>query len=68
MSGKSAERLKNEGRIRDLRDSGITVLFVSHSMASMSDTCSRAIYLNGGKIVFDGDVGEALEKYNGKKK
>ena len=66
--GDAEFRKKCEARIRKLRDSGITVLFVSHSMASMSDTCSRAIYLNGGKIVFDGDVCEAFERYNGKKK
>ena len=66
--GDAEFRKKCESRIRELRNSGITVLFVSHSMASMSQTCSRAIYLNGGKIVFDGNVEEAFEKYNAKKK
>lgn len=65
--GDAEFRKKCEGKIKELRNSGITVLFVSHSMASMSDTCDRAIYLNGGKIVFDGDVKEAFEKYNAKK-
>lgn len=66
--GDAEFRKKCEGRIKELRNSGITVLFVSHSMASMSETCSRAIYLNGGKIAFDGDVKEAFEMYNAKKK
>lgn len=66
--GDAEFRKKCEERIRELRKTGITVLFVSHSMASMSETCSRAIYLNNGKIAFDGDVKEAFEKYNVKKK
>lgn len=62
--GDAAFRKKCEEKIRELRSSGITVLFVSHSMPSMKQTCSRAIYLNSGKIVFDGDVEQAFEKYN----
>lgn len=62
--GDAAFRKKCEEKIRELRSSGITVLFVSHSMPSMMQTCSRAIYLNGGKIVFDGDVEQAFEKYS----
>ncbi len=65
--GDAEFRKKCEGKIKELRNSGITVLFVSHSMASMNDTCDRAIYLNGGKIVFDGNVKEAFEMYNAKK-
>lgn len=62
--GDASFRKKCEEKIRGLRSSGITVLFVSHSMPSMMQTCSRAIYLNGGKIVFDGDVEQAFEKYS----
>jgi teichoic acid transport system ATP-binding protein len=50
--------------ISELIESGVTVLFVSHSAKSLSDMCSRAIYLNKGKIKFDGPVSEALELYN----
>lgn len=58
---------KCEKKIRELRSSGITVLYVSHSMKSVSDTCDRAIYLCGGKIEYDGDINEAFERYNKKK-
>lgn len=61
--GDAEFRKKCEGKIKELRNSGITVLFVSHSMASMSQTCDRAIYLKNGKIAFDGGVMEAFEKY-----
>lgn len=61
--GDAEFRKKCEEKIRILRDSGITVLFVSHSMTSMLQTCNRAIFLNGGKISFDGSVEEAFEHY-----
>ncbi len=60
-------RKKCTDKIKELRNSGITVLFVSHSVNSVSDTCDRAIYLSGGKIEYDGTVDEAFERYNQKK-
>lgn len=60
-------RKKCENKIKELRNSGITVLFVSHSVNSVNDTCDRAIYLCGGKIEYDGSVKEAFERYNKKK-
>ena len=65
--GDAEFRKKCESKIKELRESGITVLFVSHSMNSINDTCDRAIYLSGGKIEYDGTVKEAFEKYNKKK-
>lgn len=59
---------KCEKKINELKNSGITVLFVSHSMKSVSDTCDRAIYLRDGQIEFDGDIKEAFEHYNQKNK
>ncbi|MGN0613549.1 MAG: ABC transporter ATP-binding protein [Porcipelethomonas sp.] len=65
--GDAEFRKKCEAKIKELRNSGITVLFVSHSMASINDTCDRAIYLCGGKIEYDGNVEEAFELYKKKK-
>jgi lipopolysaccharide transport system ATP-binding protein len=50
-------------RIEEMTQSGRTVIFVSHSPAAVSQLCSRAIVINGGTIVFDGDVGVAIEEY-----
>lgn len=60
-------RKKCENKIKELQSSGITVLYVSHSMASVNDTCERAIYLCDGRIDFDGSVKEAFEHYDRKK-
>lgn len=65
--GDAAFKKKCENKIKELISSGITVLYVSHSMKSVSDTCSRAIYLCDGKIEYDGDIEKAFEHYNQKK-
>jgi lipopolysaccharide transport system ATP-binding protein len=42
------------GRMQDLRDEGRTVLFVSHDLTSVRQLCTRALLLNGGRVVADG--------------
>jgi teichoic acid transport system ATP-binding protein len=54
-------------KIHELIDSGVTVLFVSHSVNMVKDTCNRAIYLKKGKIMYDGDVDTALEMHSNSK-
>jgi len=45
---------------------GRTVLYVSHNMSTIRQLCDRCIVLSKGKIVFDGDVEEAIGIYIGK--
>ena len=61
--GDAAFREKCNRKILDLVGSGVTVLYVSHAMKSVQALCSRVLYLVKGKLVFDGDVETALEKY-----
>lgn len=42
---------------------GRTVLYVSHNMNTIRRLCDRCIVLEKGKIVFDGDVEEAISIY-----
>lgn len=42
---------------------GKTVLYVSHNMNTIRQLCSRCIVLDAGKVVFDGDVEEAITTY-----
>ena len=52
------------GKMQDLSTGeGRTVLFVSHNMASVKSLCTRAILLEHGEAVFEGDVGDAIDKY-----
>jgi lipopolysaccharide transport system ATP-binding protein len=51
------------GRMQDLRDEGRTVLFVSHDLTSVRQLCTRALMLNGGHVVDDGEPGEITRRY-----
>ncbi|MDD3184948.1 MAG: polysaccharide ABC transporter ATP-binding protein [Anaerostipes sp.] len=44
-------------------DEGRTILYVSHNMSTITQLCNRCIVLKKGKIVFDGDVDEAIKIY-----
>ena len=47
------------------RDEGRTVLYVSHNMNTIRTLCDRCIVMDHGRIVFDGDVEEAIGIYLG---
>lgn len=42
----------------------ITLIFVTHSTNMAKEFCKRGIFLESGKIKFDGDIDEAIQKYN----
>jgi lipopolysaccharide transport system ATP-binding protein len=51
-------------RIREYRDQGTTLLFVSHDPGAVKSLCSRAVLLDGGSIVKDGAPDTVLDYYN----
>jgi lipopolysaccharide transport system ATP-binding protein len=51
------------GRMQEVTGEGRTVLFVSHNMASIRTLCERAIMLERGRIVAEGDVQRVLDHY-----
>src|SRR5664279_910430 len=61
--GDAAFQQKCFARIQDFRKSGKTILFVSHSMDPVIQYCDRAILLEKGSIVADGDPAEVAEFY-----
>ena len=44
---------------------GRTILYVSHNMSTIRQLCDRCIVLDHGKVIFDGDVEEAINRYVG---
>lgn len=52
--GKMGDVSKGEGR---------TVLFVSHNMDSINKLCNKGIYLNNGKIEYQGKIDNTINKY-----
>ena len=45
------------------KQEGRTVLYVSHNMNTIRTLCDRCIVLDKGRVVFEGDVDEAIEIY-----
>ncbi len=48
------------------KQEGRTVLYVSHNMNTIRQLCDRCIVMDKGRIVFEGDVEEAIGVYYGK--
>jgi teichoic acid transport system ATP-binding protein len=62
-TGDAKFQARSEDRIREMRENAGTVFLVSHSMQSVRDTCDRAIWLDQGKILMDGDVDDVADEY-----
>lgn len=50
-------------RMAEIIDSGATVLFVSHNIEQVKEICSRAIWLEKGNVIMDGEVNEVCDRY-----
>ena len=51
------------GRMGEIAESGRTVLFVSHNMATITSLCNRCILLDSGKLMADGEPSDVILKY-----
>src|SRR4029077_3291859 len=51
------------GRMREMRDEGRTVLFVSHDLTSVRQLCNRAVMLLGGRGDQDGSADDVTRRY-----
>lgn len=60
--GDAAFKKKCRDKISEMISRDITVIYVSHSK-DIQDFCDRCIYLQNGKVIFDGSMKETLEKY-----
>ncbi|MBR3802234.1 MAG: ABC transporter ATP-binding protein [Clostridia bacterium] len=62
--GDAKFRIKSENKIKSMFDKGVTVLFVSHNTAQVRRLCTKAILLDHGKIIANGDVNEVCDIYD----
>jgi lipopolysaccharide transport system ATP-binding protein len=51
------------GAMKDVANSGRTVLFVSHQMQAINALCSSGIFLEKGRIAYIGDVPTTIQHY-----
>ena len=54
--GDAKFRKKSEKKVLSMFDSGVTVLFVSHSLAQVQRICNKAMILEKGKLIAYGDI------------
>lgn len=53
-------------RIRNLRDLGTTILFVSHDTTIVYGVCNRAVLMESGKIMLDSNSRQVIDLYEAK--
>ncbi|MEK3789518.1 MULTISPECIES: ABC transporter ATP-binding protein [Paenibacillus] len=56
-------QLKCMEKFNEFRDNGKTILFVSHDINSIKRYCTRAIWINQGKIEAQGDTETVCDRY-----
>ena len=50
-------------KLKELKESGKTIVIVTHSMNQVKQFCDRAIWLYKGNVKMDGNVDQVLEEY-----
>lgn len=55
---------KSFDRIRKFRESGTTLLLVSHDKGAIQSICDRAILLNAGRVIMEGTPEAVMDCYN----
>jgi lipopolysaccharide transport system ATP-binding protein len=62
--GDGAFARKSFERIMKLKDAGKTILFCSHSMYQVEALCTRAVWLEGGRVRMAGSASDVTQAYN----
>lgn len=50
-------------KLKEIRESGTTIVVVSHAMESLKENCTRCIWVSEGKIEADGEPSEVIGRY-----
>lgn len=61
--GDAAFQRKCNDYFKTLKDDGKTVILVTHSMGAVREYCNKAVVVESGKIIFQGDADGAADKY-----
>ena len=52
-------------KFKELQRAGVTIVFVSHDLGLVKQICNRAIFIENGQIVEQGDPSTAINRYVG---
>lgn len=61
--GDAAFQKKCNDYFQTLKDDGKTVVLVTHSMSAVREYCNKAVIIEGGKVIYEGDAIEAASQY-----
>lgn len=50
-------------KMKELRNEGKTMVFVTHSLDSVRELCNRAVWLHNGEVKIDGNPEEVINEY-----
>lgn len=50
-------------KMKELRDRGTTILFVTHAMEQIKRFCTRGIWIKEGEIIEDGEASQVVDLY-----
>lgn len=62
--GDAKFRNKSEKKVQSMIDKGVTVLFVSHNTSQVRRLCDKAIILEKGTVIANGEVNEVCDIYD----
>lgn len=61
--GDSSFRRKCYHKIRDLKNAGTSIIFVSHHMEPITSFCDRCLWLDNGRVQVIGQTMDTIEQY-----
>ena len=64
--GDASFQEKSRDALVAFRRAGKSILFVSHSATSVREMCDRAVWIDHGAVMMDGEVNEVLDAYQGR--
>ena len=62
--GDTRFQVKCIDKMKQLQESGTTVLFVTHAVEQIKRFCTRAIWIKSGEIVEDGEASQVVDLYD----
>lgn len=62
--GDEAFQRKCFARLTRLREDGVTILFVSHAATTVLEICDRALLLDAGELLADGEPRDVVTQYH----
>ena len=50
-------------KFKEFKQKGVTIIYVGHDVSLMKSFCNRALWMDNGKIIMEGDPAEVAAKY-----